>query len=77
MVSVQASDGTLANRESAMAAPIVYLFRGTTAWHVSLRGIPEDTDLGPGGPADPLTAVPTPLPGCGRRVIVNAKITPS
>jgi hypothetical protein len=42
--------------------PILYLFRGDTTWLISLRGIPEDSDLGPGGPSDPLTTAPTPFP---------------
>jgi hypothetical protein len=45
-----------------VAQPIVYLYRAKSVWQVSLRGIPEEHDLGPGGPPDPLTAVPTPLP---------------
>jgi hypothetical protein len=45
-----------------VAQPIVYLYRGKSVWQVSLRGIPEEDDLGPGSPADPLTAVPTPFP---------------
>jgi hypothetical protein len=44
-----------------VAKPILYLFRGKTGWQVSLRGIPEEGDSHPGGPADPLTAVPTPF----------------
>ncbi len=31
-------------------------------WQVSRRGIPEDDDVGPGSPADPVTAIPTPCP---------------
>lgn len=45
-----------------MTKPILYLFRGKTVWQVSLRGIPGDDDLGPGGPTDSRTAVPTPFP---------------
>jgi hypothetical protein len=45
-----------------MAKPILYLFRGKTVWQVSLRGIPEEGDFGPDGPADSLTAVSTPFP---------------
>ena len=44
-----------------MAKPVLYLFRGKTIWHVSLRGIPEDHDLDSGDPADPLTEAPTPF----------------
>jgi hypothetical protein len=44
-----------------VATPILYLFRGKTVWQVSLRGIPEENDFGPGGPTDSLTVVSTPF----------------
>ena len=50
------------HRSHIAGKPIVYLFRGNAMWNVSLRGMPEDEDIGPGGPSDPLTAVPTPFP---------------
>jgi hypothetical protein len=45
-----------------MPTPVLYLFRGKSTWQVSLRGIPEEENLGSGGSVDPLTAVPTALP---------------